>query len=220
MDLKVHKRKDASKRNVALLAVLLLAVGLLYYQNIWGFSDLYSFQEGNFEPTPGAPLMSAADESDSAGGPLTQTEMVPAPLAAERTFGAGAPQSKAIATETYREKGPLQEPLLYYGAIAILGLMLLLNIFKVSFQTSAVFDSDIFKTLSSETRVEMLYALQERRKTLSELAAEADISLPGAKQHLEILENKGLIRKKDEGRKWKYYELTDQGKSIIAQRFA
>ncbi|MBI5224888.1 winged helix-turn-helix transcriptional regulator [Candidatus Micrarchaeota archaeon] len=133
-------------------------------------------------------------------------------------------QAFAIASEntspTPQEKTLFQSPYLYYAAIALLGIMLLLNIFKVSFASTAVFDSEIFKTLSSETRVEMLYSLQTRRKTLSELAQAASISLPGAKQHLQLLEAKGLVRKIDEGRKWKYYELTDVGKSILAERFA
>ncbi|HLC48001.1 MAG TPA: winged helix-turn-helix domain-containing protein [Candidatus Norongarragalinales archaeon] len=224
MDLKLKRRKDASFRNLTVLGLLLLAVGGLYYQNILAFDSHFSSQEGAFEPTNGPPLLgsgsdskaerAAIQEDANLGAPALKSANVPQAPAALAT------QPLTLTTETYREKGPLQEPALYYVAIGLLGLLLFLNIFKVSFQTSAVFDSDIFKALSSETRVEMLYALQERRKTLSELANEVDISLPGAKQHLSLLETKGLVRKMDEGRKWKYYELTDQGKSIIAERFA
>ncbi|MFH1750322.1 MAG: winged helix-turn-helix domain-containing protein [Candidatus Micrarchaeota archaeon] len=221
MDLRFHLRKDASRRNIAVIALLLLAVGALYYQNVAMFSSFYSYQQGNFDSQAGPPLLNAgadgnlretAAQEDAAAMPLMKS-------ATSADAGVAAPPS-TLATETYREKGPLQEQALYYAAIGLLGMLLFLNIFKVSFQSAAVFDSDIFKTLSSETRVEMLYALQERRKTLSELAMQAGISLPGAKQHLSMLETKGLIRKLDEGRKWKYYELTDQGKSIIAERFA
>lgn len=233
MELKLNLRREASRRNIAVVAMLLLAVGALYYQNIVAFSSFYSSQDRPFEPTAGPPLLSsgtdaaaerAAVQEDETIAPVMKSAAPKAPAVGETPLsGANDPATLSqtqLASETYREKGPLQEPGLYYVAIGLLGLLLFLNIFKVSFQSSAVFDSDIFKTLSSETRVEMLYALQERRKTLSELANEVDISLPGAKQHLALLETKGLIRKMDEGRKWKYYELTDTGKSIIAERFA
>ncbi|MFH0971953.1 MAG: winged helix-turn-helix domain-containing protein [Candidatus Micrarchaeota archaeon] len=221
MDMKIQLKRGASKRNTALIALLLLAVGALFYQNVVLFAPLYSVQEGAFLPSTGAPLLSAGEGNVGAQDAIAKedaqarTAAAPAPMLTQK---AAAP--KPVAIETYNEKGILQDPVIYYGAVAILGLMLLLNIFKVSFQSSAVFDSDIFKTLSSETRVEMLYSLQQRRKTLSELAADAKISLPGAKQHLELLEAKGLVRKLDEGRKWKYYELTSQGKGILAERFA
>jgi DNA-binding transcriptional ArsR family regulator len=226
MDLFFKSRKGASMRITLILALLMLAVGGLYWQNILAFNNYYSSQDQAFIPTQGPPILGsgqneqadkAAISQDSASLPLMKTAAAPAPAAAERSLAVSDTQ---LGTETYREKTALQEPVYYYVAIAILSLMLFLNIFRVSFQTSAVFDSDIFKTLSSETRVEMLYALQERRKTLSELATEVKISLPGAKQHLALLEGKGLVEKLDEGRKWKYYNLTSKGRSIIAERLA
>ncbi len=219
MNLKFERRRGASRRNTVVIVLLLFAVGVLYAQNVLLFSPFVNLQEGAFAPLEGAPLFGAdVNEKEE----KTVADALPAAgaeISRSTPFTTEAGES-TTATETFREAGPLQESIVYYMAIAILGVMLLLNIFKVSFQSSAVFDSDIFKTLSSDTRVEMLYALQERRKTLSELAMQAGISLPGAKQHLALLETKGLVRKMDEGRKWKYYELTDQGRSIVAERFA
>ncbi|MFH1257415.1 MAG: winged helix-turn-helix domain-containing protein, partial [Candidatus Micrarchaeota archaeon] len=198
-----------------------IAVCLLFYNNVLTFTSVLSTQQGEFEPTPGPPLLSSGtgDQQDEKAAIQEDADVLRSTAPEIAPLGAPA-AAKAFKTETVQEKGVLQDPAIYYGAIALLGLMLVTNIFKVSFQSSAVFDSDIFKTLSSETRVEMLYSLQQRRKTLSELAAGSNISLPGAKQHLELLESKGLVKKMDEGRKWKYYELTSQGRSIIAERFA
>jgi len=78
-----------------------------------------------------------------------------------------------------------------------------------------VLDRDAFRALSSETRVGMIKSLKERRKTLSELSEELKISASTASEHLDILEKYGLVKKIDEGRKWKYYELTDKGNKIM-----
>ncbi|MEK6954480.1 MAG: winged helix-turn-helix domain-containing protein [Candidatus Micrarchaeota archaeon] len=226
MDMKLNKRKEMGKRSIGILLLMLVAIGALYYQNVISFDAFYTLQGGQIQPLDGPPLLSASSNSQAQKDAIAQDaaigadqKRIAAPLAAPAALAIES-QAQTITTETYREKGALQDPGLYYAAIGIVGLLLFMSIFKVSFQSAAVFDSDIFKTLSSETRVEMLYALQERRKTLSELALQAGISLPGAKQHLALLETKGLVRKMDEGRKWKYYELTDQGKSIIAERFS
>lgn len=69
--------------------------------------------------------------------------------------------------------------------------------------------------LSAPRRIGMMKSLTERRKTLTELSKEANISLPTAKEHLEKLEKSGLVRKIDTGHKWKYYELTKKGRRIV-----
>ncbi len=69
--------------------------------------------------------------------------------------------------------------------------------------------------LSSETRMEILSSLADRRKTLSELAKEIGLSKSSVKEHLEKLEKAGLIRRVDEGRKWIYYEITGEGLRIL-----
>ena len=57
-------------------------------------------------------------------------------------------------------------------------------------------NSQIFKALSSHTRVKILKTLVRREIHLSELAKEIEISVPVASRHIKILENNGLIKKR------------------------
>ncbi len=82
-------------------------------------------------------------------------------------------------------------------------------------EEALVLDRDTFKSLSSDTRVKILKLLEKRRHTLSEISKELGISLANAKEHLEKLLDSELISLKDEGRKWKYYELTRKGKKLV-----
>jgi len=81
-----------------------------------------------------------------------------------------------------------------------------------------VLDRKSFEALATDTRVKILKSLKERRKTLTEIAEEQKMSVSGIKEHLENLESAGLIAKKDDGHKWKYYELTDKGARIVGPR--
>ncbi len=76
-------------------------------------------------------------------------------------------------------------------------------------------DHSTLLLLSSETRMEILNSLVDRRKTLTELAKEIGLSKSSVKEHLEKLERAGLIRRIDEGRKWIYYEITQEGLKIL-----
>ena len=76
-------------------------------------------------------------------------------------------------------------------------------------------DKEVFKALAGETRVQVLKALIERRKTQSELAKELNLAAPTIKDHVEILRHAGLVREMDDGHKWKYIELTVKGKSLL-----
>ena len=76
-------------------------------------------------------------------------------------------------------------------------------------------DHSTLLLLSSETRMEILNSLADRRKTLTELAKEIGLSKSSVKDHLEKLERAGLIRRIDEGRKWIYYEITQEGLRIL-----
>jgi len=81
-----------------------------------------------------------------------------------------------------------------------------------------VLDRKSFEALAVDTRIKILKSLKERRKTLSEIAKEQGMSVSGVKEHLETLEGVGLIVKKDDGHKWKYYELTKKGTGIVVPR--
>lgn len=76
-------------------------------------------------------------------------------------------------------------------------------------------DKKAFRVLASESRIGILKSLDERRKTLSELSKEFGLSPPTVKEHLGSLKAAGLIKLKDDGHKWKYYELTCKGKGVL-----
>lgn len=76
-------------------------------------------------------------------------------------------------------------------------------------------DRKTFKVLASDTRVKILKYLNQRRMTLSELSKKLGMSVSTVKEHLDNLTSVDLIIQKDEGRKWKYYELTRKGKDIV-----
>ena len=75
-------------------------------------------------------------------------------------------------------------------------------------------DKSTFKALASDTRINILKSLKSRRKTLTELSKVLGMSPSSVKEHTDSLVSAGLIMQKDDGHKWKYYELTPKGKSI------
>ncbi len=76
-------------------------------------------------------------------------------------------------------------------------------------------DKETFKALASETRVDVLKLLNQRRHMQSEIAASLGFSVPTVKEHLDALERAGLVERHEEGRKWKYYSLTKKGKGVL-----
>lgn len=75
-----------------------------------------------------------------------------------------------------------------------------------------------FKALSSDTRTQIIKMLKERNYTLSEISKKLNLAAPTVKQHLEILEQSGIVSQTDTGHKWKYYTLTRKGKGITGGR--
>ncbi len=80
---------------------------------------------------------------------------------------------------------------------------------KITIDRKALF------TLASETRINLLKELDKRRMTQSELSKELEISKTAVKEHLDKLEEAGLVERSEEGRKWIYYELTGKGKYVL-----
>lgn len=79
-----------------------------------------------------------------------------------------------------------------------------------------ILDSETFKALASPTRLQVMRTLDERRKTVTELARDLELNKATVHEHLQILVATGLVRKRDdEGRKWVYYELTWQGERLL-----
>ncbi len=77
-------------------------------------------------------------------------------------------------------------------------------------------DAETFRALASTTRLSVLRALDERRKTLTELARDLALNKATVHEHLQLLCAAELVKKRDdEGRKWIYYELTWRGQKIL-----
>jgi DNA-binding transcriptional ArsR family regulator len=69
-------------------------------------------------------------------------------------------------------------------------------------------DRKTFKILASETRVGILKRLDKRQMTVSDLARTMNMNKATVFEHLEKLIDAGLIKKKEDERKWVYYSLT------------
>ena len=82
-----------------------------------------------------------------------------------------------------------------------------------------ILDDKSFKALSADSRVSILKSLGERRRTLSELSQKLGLGNSTVKEHCDILSGAELIKQIDEGRKWKYYELTKKGKQISVEEY-
>jgi DNA-binding transcriptional ArsR family regulator len=78
-----------------------------------------------------------------------------------------------------------------------------------------VIDRDTFSALASDTRIDILKELDERRKTLTEISRSLDTNKSAIYKHLNKLTEAGLIKKENTGHKWKYYQLTWQGKHLL-----
>lgn len=78
-----------------------------------------------------------------------------------------------------------------------------------------VLDRETFKALAVDTRVNILKELSKRRKTQSEMSESLGLSVATVKEHMDKMQEAGLITQKDEGRKWKYYDLTEKGRCLL-----
>jgi ArsR family transcriptional regulator len=76
-------------------------------------------------------------------------------------------------------------------------------------------DREVFKALASDTRLDILKALDVRQKTVTELAKELDLNKATVFEHLEKLAAVGLIQKLEDDRKWVYWQLTWTGRRLL-----
>jgi DNA-binding transcriptional ArsR family regulator len=81
-----------------------------------------------------------------------------------------------------------------------------------------VINRALLKAIGAESRILILKSLADGRKTQSQLAAELGLSSPTIIEHMDQLCSAGLVEKIDEGRKWKYYELTGTGRKLAAPK--
>lgn len=75
-------------------------------------------------------------------------------------------------------------------------------------------DKETLKAISSDIRLKILKTLEQKQQTQTDLASLLQLKIPTVKEHLNLLEKQGLVFK-EEGRKWKYYKLTEKGKALV-----
>lgn len=68
--------------------------------------------------------------------------------------------------------------------------------------------AEFFSLLANPTRVSILCALQEGRKSVSEIAEYAGISMQNASQHLRLMRDKGAVYTEKEAQRV-YYSVVD-----------
>lgn len=78
-----------------------------------------------------------------------------------------------------------------------------------------VIDRKVLSVLKSDTRIGILKELDERRKTLTELAQRLDCNKSAVYKHLSKLVEAGLVKKEEQVHKWIYYSLTWKGKNLL-----
>jgi DNA-binding transcriptional ArsR family regulator len=77
-------------------------------------------------------------------------------------------------------------------------------------------DREAFKVLASDTRLDILKALDERPMTVSELGRKLELNKATVFEHLEKLASAGLVKKQDDDeRKWVYYSLSWKARRIL-----
>lgn len=82
--------------------------------------------------------------------------------------------------------------------------------------TKIVLDAEAFKALASDTRLQILKALDARPLTVSELSRLLNLNKATVFEHLKQLMAADLAKREDDpARKWVYYRLTWKGKNVL-----
>ena len=68
--------------------------------------------------------------------------------------------------------------------------------------------SEFFSIYANHTRIRIFCALHDGRKTVSEIADYAEVTLQNASQHLRLMRDKGALTTEKEGQKV-YYSVAD-----------
>ena len=75
---------------------------------------------------------------------------------------------------------------------------------------------DLLKTLTVDTRTNILKSLEKRPMTASELSRKLDKHVTTVSEHLDILKSSDLVERVERpGRKWVYYKLTKPAQKIL-----
>lgn len=79
---------------------------------------------------------------------------------------------------------------------------------------------DLFKTVSTDTRVDILKLLDKRQMTASELGRALNKHVTTIAEHLDVLKNSNLVERLERtGHKWIYYKLTPNASQILHPKF-
>ncbi len=73
-----------------------------------------------------------------------------------------------------------------------------------------------FKTLASETRLDILRAIDQKNNSLKDISNATKLHETTIHEHLIKLVNSGFVKKDErEGHKWVYYKLSWKGSSLL-----
>jgi DNA-binding transcriptional ArsR family regulator len=82
-----------------------------------------------------------------------------------------------------------------------------------------VISRDVFKTVSADTRLDILKLLDKRQMTASELSRLLNKHVTTITEHLELLRKSNMVeRVQRPGHKWVYYRLTSQASNMVHPR--
>jgi DNA-binding transcriptional ArsR family regulator len=82
--------------------------------------------------------------------------------------------------------------------------------------SKVVLDRETFKALASDTRLDILKALDGRQLSLTDLMRATNMNKATLHEHLSRLTEVGLVKRLSrEGHKWVYYRLTWKGESLL-----
>jgi len=84
---------------------------------------------------------------------------------------------------------------------------------------SEVLDRKTIKALGADARQDIMKLLTKRPHTASEIAKATGKHVTTITEHLTVLEQSDLVRKKDNTNKWVYYTLTDKGEHLFKPQF-
>jgi len=77
-------------------------------------------------------------------------------------------------------------------------------------------DMSTFKALASDTRLDILRALDGKKMGLKDIGQATKLNKATLHEHLTKLNNAGLVKRKErEGHKWVYYKLTWKGECLL-----
>ncbi len=77
-------------------------------------------------------------------------------------------------------------------------------------------DMNTFKALASDTRLDILRALDGNKMGLKDISEATKLNKATLHEHLAKLTDAGLVKKKErEGHKWVYYKLTWKGEGLL-----